>query len=356
MKNLIVLLLVLFAIVNKTYSQNANFKINTLTLDVTPNVDSTQKDETKIFKTRNIIEYNNLNKKIRRLTMRRDSIMNLLYKDSIDTLKSQFSAVEIERGLREADSLKALVTTLSIGADTLYSYYTMDYLDLKRFNVLNFGKRRAKAFFDYVYGNTTKRFNSLSSSGFNLGNNSGSVYSELVSGNLGLVRVSMGAMVSKNSGGDSIKAKHEEAYQRLVTYGGNTVLNFEYPLAFIHSSKYQYNLISRIISRGTADLPAFGTTTQKWAGSGSVGLDIYADATLSNNALKFFLNFNVNQIYGTNEYRDNLGIKNKNLTFGQLTLGLVISDNLKISFVVSTFSSESSLTNRDVVLGGQVLK
>lgn len=91
-------------------------------------------------------------------------------------------------------------------------------------------------------------------------------------------------------------------------------------------------------------------------GSGLFGLDFYADAATSNNSLRFFVNLNASKIYGTDVFRDNLGTENTNFTFGQLTMGLIFLENFKISFVVSTFSSESELRNRNIVAGGQVLR
>ncbi|POY38594.1 hypothetical protein C3K47_04145 [Solitalea longa] len=142
----------------------------------------------------------------------------------------------------------------------------------------------------------------------------------------------------------------------MIAYGGNTVLNIEYPLMYAHSSNNQYNLISRLITKGAADLPAFGTNTEKWAGRGSFGLDFYADAATSNNSLRFFFNLSASKIYGTEVFQENLGTEKSNFTFGQLTLGLIFLENFKISFVVSTFSSEAELRNKNIVAGGQVLR
>jgi hypothetical protein len=207
-----------------------------------------------------------------------------------------------------------------------------------------------------LYNDEGKRFKALGNVGVYLGDNSASIFSELISGNLGLLRVSFGSMISNSKSDSAEGVRNEQAYQRLVTYGGNTVLNLEYPLMYIHSRNNQYNLISRLIAKGAADLPAFGTSTNKWAGSGSFGIDIYGDASLSNDQLRFFFNFNTQQIYGTDIYQSNLGISNTNFSFGQLSIGLVFLENFKISFIVSTFSSEASLENRNVIVGGQVLR
>ncbi|MFY7670679.1 hypothetical protein ACOSP6_06280 [Tenacibaculum sp. MEBiC06402] len=256
-----------------------------------------------------------------------------------------------EKQLKSAqDSLAIIQPKL----DTLSNKYQMEELQLKKASILSFNAKRARAFFDILHDNQGKRFSVLNNTGFTIGNNSGSIYSELVSGNLSVLRVSLGAMISSSSSDNQDNAQQEEAYQRLVSNGGNTVLNIQYPLAYIHSSNNQFNFISRLQAKGTADFPEFGTTTDDFAGSASFGIDFYADAALTNNQLRFFGTFNYNQVFGTGEFSKNLGIDNSNFTFGQLTLGLVFN-NIKLSFIVATLSSESSLENKSVVAGGQVL-
>lgn len=310
-----------------------------------------------VIKTLEIIQYNYLT--ITK-TEKETELTNLekeLYNNSIGSDgKPPFDGKIIKSKSEIISKLRNELKMIATKQDSLFLLYTKDYLNFKCINILKFGPIRSRAFFDILYGDEGKRFKALGNSGINFGTNTASIYSELVSGNLGLLRVSLGSMISSNSNDNLQEGKMEEAYQRLVTYGGNTVLNFEYPLIYLHSKNNQYNLISRIVAKGTSDLPVFGTSTEKWAGSGSFGIDFYGDASLSNNQLRFFFNLNSNKIYGTDIYRDNLGVANSNFTFGQLSIGLVFLENYKISFIVSTFSSEESLRNKNIVAGGQVLR
>ncbi|MNK14943.1 hypothetical protein D3C87_330760 [compost metagenome] len=190
--------------------------------------------------------------------------------------------------------------------------------------------------------------------GFILGDKTGSIYSEIVGGTfLKVLRLSLGTMISNSN---SEEQKTDEAYQRLITYGGNTVLNIEYPWLFYRDEGFKINLLSRFILKGTADIPAFGTKTDDWAGSGSLGISFYIDAGIDSDDLKLFVDNNTNYIVGTNIFRDNLGIKNSNFLFSQLTLGLVYKQSFKISFVVGNFSSEPLLRNKNVSVGGQVIR
>lgn len=351
MKNLFLIFLTSL-ILKVANGQIASFKINNQ-LSGKVNKDKV----TKVYTTLEIINYNYLNKikneKQAELKRLEDQLMN--NSNGTDG-KPVFDQGTISSKSTSIKKIRIEISKIKSDQDSLYYIYTKDYLNFKKVRILGFGPVRSRAFFDMVYSNGGKRFRALGNAGVSFGNNSGSLYSEIVSGNLGLFRVSLGTMLSNSKNQDENAEKKEEAYQRLVNYGGNTVINFEYPLAYLHSNNNQYNFISRFIAKGTADFPAFGTNTEEWAGSGVLGIDFYGDASLSNDALKFFFNFNVNKIYGTKEFINNLGINKNNFTFGQLSLGLVFLENFKISFIVSTFSSEKGLRNRNVVAGGQVLR
>lgn len=309
-----------------------------------------------VYKTQDIIEYNYLTKE---KTQKKDTINDIInkYYDNSDP-KSNSELLDSKKrksDFKKVDSLRIELKNISIKQDSLYSSYLKDLLNYNNWN-WKFGSKKSKALFDIIYDGNGENFKTLGNSGFNFGSKSASIYSELVSGSIYCFRVSLGTMITSSSNDSLQQGKKEEAYQRLVSYGGNTVLNIEYPLMFAHTTDNYLNLISRLIVKGTSDLPAFGTSTDKWAGSGSIGIDIYGDASLSNNKLRFFFNLNENKIFGTDVYRNNLGIANNNFTFGQLTLGLVFSNVFKISFIVATFSSEASLRNKSIIAGGQVLR
>ncbi|MGA6117060.1 hypothetical protein [Sphingobacterium anhuiense] len=237
--------------------------------------------------------------------------------------------------------------------DSLWNEYVKNYLEFSPIT-LGFWQDRSQALYDLIYRDKNeKRFNLLTNTGFNIGNNTGSVYSEIVSGQMYIFRVSLGAMVASSSSKDSTKSKQEEAFQRLTTYGGNTVLTLEYPLIYAHSANNQALLLSRLITKGAADFPAFGTTSDKWAGNMSFGLDLYADVATSNNKIRFFTNLNWNKYYATSTFKNNLSLQNNDFSLGQLKVGLTFS-NVSLSFIVATFSSEAALRNKNIIIGGQI--
>lgn len=300
------------------------------------------------------------NIKMKRFKKVRDELVNI-NKESLDKLsdnsegKLDLTSEDIEKLEDSMHKNSESINSLNSIIDSLSNEYVKEYLQYRTSTILKFGSQRSRAFFDIIYQNDGEKFKVLNNTGINIGDKTGSIYSELVSGNLSLFRISLGTMVSSSSSDDNSEIKENEAFQRLVTFGGNTVLTLEYPLAYVHKRNNQMNFISRFIAKGAADFPEFGTTTESWAGSATIGINIYADAALTNNQLRFFGSMSINQIYGTNEFRNNLAVGNSSFSFGQLTLGLVLTENIKLSFIVSTFSSEKNLRNKNVIAGGQVL-
>lgn len=343
MRTTLLLFAILFLEINLIYAQNAP------SIEIYNNNfygQSFEKDDDNNYQTLNYIDYSRENLKISKLKVEIKDIFQKI-KNETDPIKD--STLRVEKATKERELVRS-----EIKKDSLWNDYIKDYLEYKS-ATLGFWQSRSKALFDLIYHNDkNKKFNFLNNTGFNIGNNTGSIYTELVSGHMYIFRVSLGTMVASNSSKNSEQAQQEEAFQRLSTYGGNTVLALEYPLIYAHTSNNQAILLSRLIAKGTSDFPAFGTTSEDWAGSSSFGIDLYADVATSNNKIRFFTNINWSQYYGTDAFQKNLGLNDDKFSFGQFKVGLTFS-NVSLSFIVATFSSETTLKNRNVIAGGQIL-
>ena len=298
------------------------------------------------YETENWIDYTNVDSAIKQLQSKNNSLLDEIRKESYPVKDSS--------NRKKLSANREEILKLKLKKDSLHNEYVKDFIEIKNI-VFPFGVYRSRALFDLIYHeDSEKTFNFLNNTGFNIGDNTGSLYTELVTGHMHLVRVSLGTMVASSSSTDSDKSNQEEAYQRLTTYGGNTVLTLEYPLIYGHSPNNDVLFLTRIITKGTADFPALGTPTESWAGSVSLGIDAYLSIATSNKKIKFFGVFNTNRFLGSSTFQSNLGIDNDSFSFGQLKLGVTFS-NVSLSFIVRTFSSEATLRNRNVIAGGQIL-
>lgn len=283
------------------------------------------------------------------------------YKDALEKLRKDLvgsiDLTDDERLECEAtiSKLEASKAALASKIDELSVVFAKELIAYRRTNIFLFNPVKSRALFQTIYGDGENALKLLNNTGLSFGNQTGSVYSELISGDLAFFRLSFGAMISNSSANQNEEQVEQEAFQKLATYRGNTVLTMEWPLIYVHSRNNQFNIVSRLLTKGTADLPQFGSTTDEWAGSFSVGHHLYADAALAKNTLRIFGILNNNIVYATDEFQRNLSLNENHFSFGQLTFGMVLKENLKVSFIVATFSSEKNLTDKRMIAGGQIL-
>ena len=346
-----------------SFGQTSAIKIRTVSTPIVPEKEKNVSiakavavDENEDFyKTIEIFKFNYNIGEIENLGNKLIELKNELQENSKEEdISLHLSEEEKEEKFEQIRNLEEKIGNLEKENDSLYKIYVKDYIQFRRANY-GFGVRKSEAFFDLIYDDMGERFRLLTNTGFTLGENTGTLYTELITGNLGIFRTSFGAMVSSSSSEDDEISNQEEAFNRLASYGGNTVLTIEYPLLFLHTTDYQYNLMTRLIGKGTADFPEFGTTTDDFAGSLWAGIDLYGDASLSNGSMRFFGSMNLYGISGTNSFHENLAIDNSAFTFGQITLGIIIQESIKLSFVLSSLSSEEVLRNGRIIIGGQIM-
>lgn len=270
------------------------------------------------------------------------------------TNDSDLTDAEIDIEYEKIEKIQNLIDEKSKRSEKLYRLYMQEYVQIKKFFWLE-GKPRSRGIFDVVYGNSEGKLTTLSKTGFNLGDQTGTIYSELVSDQIWVFRVSLGASLTANNSTNE-DAKQQEAFQRLLTQGGNTTLKMEYPLFYAHSNDNRFNLLSRFIARGSADFEQFGSDTDDWAGNAALGIDLYFDFATENNKLRFFVSGEMNNIWGTKTFNNNLEIANESFTFGQASVGLTYDNFITFSFLLGVESSIDSFSNGRVNAGTQILK
>lgn len=297
------------------------------------------------YKTVNSVLYNILTDELNNLNDSRESKLDDLAAADIDSAQPIINEIEaIKRNIKRNESKR----------DSVLSRYQIERLKKEKFNIL-LGRLKSRAFFDLVYDTSSTRFNTLNNSGLNISNNSGSIYSELASGNIGLIRADFGVMIANNTSDSTEIIKREEALQRLQSSGGNAVLKVEYPFMYIHSSQGYFTFITRFTSKWSADFPQLGTVTEDFAGSGSFGIDIYSDIALLNNSLRVFTKFDYAHYFGTKDFYTNLGINEDSFGYGQLVLGLDVNQQIQFSFSVKSVSSNESLERPRILFGAKIL-
>ena len=200
----------------------------------------------------------------------------------------------------------------------------------------------------YGENGKSKRFFSTTSVG--LGFNSSSVYSEIYNDRFQFFRVGLGVMVNKSAADSIQEAQTDEAYQRLLTSGGNTVINLDYPYTYHTGKKGVYHGIGFFNLRGAADLPDFGSSTDDFLAYFSPGVNYYGEFSTKRDVFKFFFDVTGRYFFGGKNFRDNLELSKKSFGLLKLDVGIQVNNFFAISLTPFSYSNEKNFRNNRVVL------
>lgn len=251
-----------------------------------------------------------------------------------------------------SDSIAVKSTRLKSCKDSLAKYELLN----KRVN-FGFSASKARAFFQFAYSENESTFSAVRNAGLTWGANTVALNTTLFSGHVGAVRMSFGALISASSEKEDIEGIQDESLQKLVNYGGNSILLIEHPLLYIHSDRYLFNFISRATVRPALDIPGFGTFTKDFALNISSGIDNYIELGTDNEQLKLFGTFSFNGYYCNNQSKLNLGVSKNYFILMQSSIGIMIMKNVKFSILLPIVSSAPQLRKTHIVAGGgQVLR
>lgn len=219
-----------------------------------------------------------------------------------------------------------------------------------------FNADKSRGLFSYLYSEDSD-LNFINNSGLTFGNNTGGLYTELVSGYISAVRVSVGTMISSSANdGESEEnvdeSSKDEAYQKLASEGGNISIKAEYPLFY---SQGTVTFLGRVLGKTGFDLEAFGTQTDDFAFNLAVGLDAYMGLATTNGAIRFYADGDLLWYNTNSQFRENIGVEDHSFLYGNLTLGIVVEEKLNVSFIVGSYSSDDALTNKDVMMSASLL-
>lgn len=217
--------------------------------------------------------------------------------------------------------------------------------------------------FEFLYSkDNDKSFYFANNASLQVNNSGVIVQSELVSAYLGFTRVSFGTTVSNSNEEDSEEENtttptdKTQAFQRLLTGGGNTYLKFELPLFLGMDQKNLFLAYLNASGRISLDISEFSNDVDTTTGNGSLNSNLYVSLATDENEFDFFFNVNYGYFFGHKDFYERLEIEDqKAFWFGELTAGVTIQQNLRFAVTFNTFSSEENLRSGNVLVGAQIL-
>lgn len=194
----------------------------------------------------------------------------------------------------------------------------------------------------------------LSNSGINL--NNAAVYSEIYHDYIGPFRIGLSAAVSSNSNdssvSDSVNTKND-VFSRLLTSGGNLVINATLPIFLAKSHLGFYSFHSHFNNKTGMDLQAQNSIKGKPNIINESSLDGLITLIGVENKVTFFVYGKLSYIYGNQPFNELVGLAKKQFTqLNQLSFGLELGNYIRLSYnvyggnssVKSVFSDGLSFT------------
>ncbi len=189
------------------------------------------------------------------------------------------------------------------------------------------------------------------------------IETELVSAYLGAFRLSFGSVLS--SGGDQLNPSETseetaeevddtDAFQRLLSKGGNTYLEVVYPLHYYQSKRaFTYVYVG---AKAAVEIAEFNSDVDTSNGNASIFGDLYYGLSTDDEKFELFANLNYGIYLGGGDFYKRLAVADeKAFGFGSLTAGVTILKDFRFAITFNTFSSEEHLRSGNIVIGAQIL-
>lgn len=214
-------------------------------------------------------------------------------------------------------------------------------------------------FFITHYGNELTKTSFVNTIGLNFDDSGSTMQSELITDNLGPLRIAFGSVVSttkmEESNEEAMEASNEEdAYKRLINGGGNFYLETLLPfLTYSHSNLTVYSFFNL---KGAMDIKSFGNNIDTSTGNATLGNTTYFGINSDNKKFNFFIQGNLHYSFGSETFYSNLGLdQNKAFLNGKLLFGLTLDQKIRFTAITNTFGSDAKIRNGKLMFGVQFL-
>ncbi|MFC4818505.1 MULTISPECIES: hypothetical protein [unclassified Flavobacterium] len=299
----------------------------------------------------------------------KSNILYNYYKRKKNEVEQQIQSKFKESKKEDNQDNLAVLTSLTKSIDSLY-IEQQKYVDsLSTFKSQDFRwifpswynskPTKKEAFFETLYGKSPDNdFYFVNNAALQLNSAGSTIQSEITAAYLKPLRVSLGTLVS-NSGTEASdepdnekEADDTEAFQRLLSGGGNIYMNIELP--FLYYGNDFFKVYSTLYAKGAMEITEFSNDVDTSTGNGSLGGSLYLSVATDKKEFVFYTSANWGLYAGSDAFLDRLQVQKNYFGFGQVTVGVTVLDRLRLSMMTNTFGVHELQSGR-VVFGVQVL-
>ena len=204
----------------------------------------------------------------------------------------------------------------------------------------------AKMFFSMDGSGSDSRLMSHNFFSYNTQSEQLALYSELFSDYFGPVRFGFGALMTS---GQSESGEQEtlplgtpdnqDALQRLLNGGGNSVISIAYPLIHWKDASCTKGLRILAAPKYALDIPALGSSVDRYSANADLGVEASAHWAGHSQSIVLFFQTRIGYVMGNSAFKKSLQ-SNHNFVVSQINFGIAFRNTIKLSYSIHKISNE----------------
>lgn len=204
----------------------------------------------------------------------------------------------------------------------------------------------AKMFFSMDGSGSDARLMSHNFFSYNTQSEQLALYSELFSDYFGPVRFGFGALMT--SGPSEAEPRetslpdiqdNQDALQRLLNGGGNSVLSLAYPILQLRDASWTRGIRILVVPKYAMDIPALGSSAETYSANGDIGIETSAHWAGDNQSIAIFFQSRVGYVMGNSAFKKSIRSKD-NFLVTQMNFGIAFRNTIKLSYSIHSISND----------------
>lgn len=204
----------------------------------------------------------------------------------------------------------------------------------------------AKMFFSMDGSGSDTRLMSHNFFSYNTQSEQLALYSELFSDYFGPVRFGFGALMTSGlSESGQLETlspdtqDNQDALQRLLNGGGNSVLSLAYPLIQWRDAAWTRGIRILAVPKYALDIPALGSSAETYSANGDLGIEASAHWAGNNQSIAVFFQTRIGYVMGNSAFKESIQSKN-NFVVSQVNFGIAFRNTIKLSYSIHKINSD----------------
>ena len=204
---------------------------------------------------------------------------------------------------------------------------------------------QAKMFFSFDGSGKDSQFLSHSFFSYNTTSSQLALYNELFSDFFGPVRFGFGALITGEQSKELDKETsnievNQDALQRLLSGGGNSVLSLAYPILQLKDANWTRGLRILAVPKYSIDIPALGSSIENYSANVDLGLEANAHWSGHNQNVALFFHFRTGYVMGNKSFQQAIR-SNNNFRLSQFNFGVAFKNTIKLSYSLYKISNDT---------------